>query len=848
MAFDPTITGTNPRTTDAQDWIDGINAALDASPAAFLERHRGSPLALRRPIILDGRGLLGGGPAIYVPNALIFSSAEAGGDFSHTFTTSDTKMTDHVKVDITPTASARALYYDQETDGLIYDELSAVPIDAERYFHLITTYGTSNQRGQGWTSDFLVHEVEDSGATVYATDENFLAFDAIARKLYVPDVSGIMDGAASWQMESDQPFFGHREVDIPDDDYWQVWIDTNVIANDGNRADAALVLTTDATTTGASVANKSGHAGMVLVATGHKNTVTPAAPFQLAKTILNEFSFGKKGFEEQEQFFSSGEFIGVTDGDLLDLGFDQGIRSTATSKTIFAGGPLLHGGGQTFVFYRFYVQAPSDNDFGTPRVYFRYKVESGTEIERYKTYNEDAEQYREISARAREYYGVIALDGVEDYTHFMVGGSFGADDCVVTGIQYAQSTDPAVWIGVNDYPTQGRTPTARLAALEHIVGQTTEPADFVIPPHVYMIEGRSFTLYPDQMSRATKHGSMRCAIGDTPDDATTVPKTVTSYGDSIRIDDSFTGDSLEVYLHDLGKDTEFTNYRSVDLTRVTAAAVSALPAMKVASIGDSLTEVYVFAHLIARLNALGITTTTLGTIDQTSNATGDADVVGEGRGGTGLADVVYSKTGEMDPPSSPAVYLAASSSAREDFNPFIREEDGDDPSVVNNGYVFDYAYYIENYLADVEPDVVYIGHGYNDVTDNFYDRDEVDQIYTDDLQQVLNSVRAALPSALIVVSFYSIGRFTNNDRWDQNQWAALQATLESIDTIADSNTIFIPGYCATGRDAGYQYDNVSTDRTGLELVEKDDFTHPNAQGVREFGEVAAQFIAAKLAS
>lgn len=823
------------------------------APFEVLSRVVGSPLVMRRPILLDGQDMLGGGTAIYIPYVLTWRHAEVG-DFTIVLP-QDPHLSDWHKVEITPTAAAQTVYLDAQSQTVHVAASDLVPIQPGRFFQLITVFGSSQERGEGHSSAYAVQSLEGMGAQILSA-AGPLRFDPGARELWVPRLDGVSYAGGAWTLGEAAPFQGWRVISLPASDHWQLWVDTWEIAKNGNAAANALKLRTNpypASIGGAEVLNRQGHGGLVLIASGRGSVVNPASGMTVARIVENQFDLGSLDIDKADKWSSTIAFRDLTDPVLTAMGLTRGVTSTAIAdKTVFAGGDLLHGA-RGWVVTRFRLESanpvtPENPDvFGTPRVYFQYRVEDGTAEGRFLYDSVDITEFRALSSTAREYYAVIRVPEDEpQYQRFLVGGYFGSEDVAAAGIQFASVLDPSSWIMAEDMPRAGETLHARVAELERLAGDLYDPADFTIFPELCMITGRSMTLYPDQLARKDMGGSLRAVVRGVDLDPTVSPWQATSCGGSIQLGDHVTGDTAEIWLEDRTSDSTDAHFRSLPITRATPSEVAALDVSGL-SLGDSLTDAYTWAHVVARLRAWGSTITPVGTISNASKVPGDPNVLGEGRGGTGWADFLGFKTDEMAVPASAAAYLAESNSGRKSLNPFLRPATGsDDPAMVNGGVIFDMGYYLDTYQGGVAPDFIWLAHGFNDVTDNFHDADGIAAIYGAGLLHILMSCRDAAPDALLVVPFWSIGRFIRNVRWDQNQWTALRQTLATLRTFDDANTVFIPGYALGSRDA-FQYVADEVDPTGTVRVVEYDNTHPSVIGTAGVGEVCAQFIGAKLA-
>jgi hypothetical protein len=195
--------------------------------------------------------------------------------------------------------------------------------------------------------------------------------------------------------------------------------------------------------------------------------------------------------------------------------------------------------------------------------------------------------------------------------------------------------------------------------------------------------------------------------------------------DTTRIADGTTADLL-MTLDRQARDWQF--HMPINVHKVAGSGLGKSP--KVLVIGDSIPNRSLLKMVDDRLTVMGVTTTWVGSI-RTSTVDGDpADASGpfgecrESRGLGGLLNMTSSCTPSAPlVPGQEAAYIAADKLTKVSINPWVRPENVgvDDPSIVQNGQVFDFGYGIDRLSAMssvVMPDIVIIPLGTNDRTDD----------------------------------------------------------------------------------------------------------------------------------
>lgn len=313
---------------------------------------------------------------------------------------------------------------------------------------------------------------------------------------------------------------------------------------------------------------------------------------------------------------------------------------------------------------------------------------------------------------------------------------------------------------------------------------------------------------------------------------------VISGSDTILLDPGAIGGTIDLTARAIGS----ANAKRVTMA-VSKGAGSGAP--KVALIGDSITNRQTAYFANDRLTGWGYAPNWIGTMNGSVSDSSNGNAggpLGEGREGWALSDYLYT---DLDGEAAPlavggeAAYLASAKASKLPVNPFIRAATGgDDPAIVHNGYVFDYAFYLVRFgLAT--PDVIVVGLGMNDVLEETAEQAR-SQIVTLGAE-MLRSIRAAAPAAKIGVWFPPISRLASTDgRIGAVEGIdVVRAWLEVVTALADPNIELINMHALITTETG---DAAS----GSPLVATD-IVHPIGLKRRQLANVISSFIAARAA-
>jgi len=229
------------------------------------------------------------------------------------------------------------------------------------------------------------------------------------------------------------------------------------------------------------------------------------------------------------------------------------------------------------------------------------------------------------------------------------------------------------------------------------------------------------------------------------------------------------------------------------------------------------------------LEGWGYTPTFTGTLNGSSaasNALDDTGPLGECREGWETGDFTYSVKDRVRivAPGDEAAYLAMPKNTKWPINPFLRVATGSDsPDIVRNGMVFDPAFYQSRFALET-PTIVNITLG----TNNVRDRPEADiaSNYTSDVTLMITQIKAAWPSAKIILSCPGAPRDSTRDTlWIPKYVPIFKAMLQIRNANAGVEVFSVWGHVT--QEAGYTITSPVTDPiTGAVTGALGDAVHP----------------------
>lgn len=301
------------------------------------------------------------------------------------------------------------------------------------------------------------------------------------------------------------------------------------------------------------------------------------------------------------------------------------------------------------------------------------------------------------------------------------------------------------------------------------------------------------------------------------------------------------GASAEMFVRPI--DTDSILYRlALNIARVPVPAVNPQQ-FRVLLIGDSIANRQGALFMQQYLTGWNYRPVFVGTVagSQTGSPSAATGPLGEAREGWKLDEFTYAVTDK--PPvlaGEEAAYLAGGKSYRAQRNPFIRlAAGGDDPSIVRNGYVLDFASYASRFGV-TPPDIIINALGTNNI---FGATNQVELISQNDT--LLHSrILAAWPSAKIIRCFPQPGfRDSRNLNWKNQHSGVIKGLIQSAKTIPAVRVA--PTWALMNPNAGYEFTAASTDPiTGFQLGEISDPTHPGSSARYLYYRALSAYVAA----
>jgi hypothetical protein len=278
-------------------------------------------------------------------------------------------------------------------------------------------------------------------------------------------------------------------------------------------------------------------------------------------------------------------------------------------------------------------------------------------------------------------------------------------------------------------------------------------------------------------------------------------------------------------------------------------------------VGDSITNRGLCSLIKSYLTSYGYNVTFVGTLKgsldgETSTQTGGE--YGEGREGHETGDYTYRYTDRVQIVSvgGEQTYLnlgLSDKNAAREYNPFLRAATGGDSAgVIKNGYVFDAAFYQSRFASTTKPvptpDVVITLLG----TNNSRDRDgaTLPTEYAEDLTLMLNSFKAAWPSAKMIVGMQTTSSTSDRDVIFEAEYAPMIRALINLKNSV-SGLIVAPIWALAPSEIGYSITtgSATTDSvTGALIGGLADDIHPQYSGRYQLAHTLAAYSAAAIQS
>ena len=271
-------------------------------------------------------------------------------------------------------------------------------------------------------------------------------------------------------------------------------------------------------------------------------------------------------------------------------------------------------------------------------------------------------------------------------------------------------------------------------------------------------------------------------------------------------------------------------------------------------IGDSISNRQGAQMLKSSLEAAGFSANFIGTMPGSTDPENPIDAsgpMGECREGYTTGNYTYADVSSITIPVAPgaeAEYLALAKIPRRDRNPFIRlATSEDDPAIVRNGYVLDFAFYQARFSLPT-PDIIVYMLGMNDFI-QVTSAASLSAYILDNENLMLNRIRAAWPDAKVLRGLPGLPfHRTRNTQWTERYVPMIRAVMTNLKNMANPKDILIPSWTFTNPETGYKTGDATLDPvTGVSTTEISDNTHPiGANRARLFQSIAPYIAAAKL--
>lgn len=815
---------------------------------ATLKAHDVSKYVNSLPLIVDRRGLLGGGAAIYV--GLDGYVRNPGTTYlRHNFTSlEDPKMPGYIKVPITfETGTEYSLYLDRNdatTPFKVAKFPNYVPQDPSRYVLVASLYGRN-----GYSSNIPVHYTDDfTGSAFFSTHR--ICADTNNTKLYIPRLSGYRAGSGAWYMDPLNEGDLYRELSVPSGGGYPcfVYINTFDLIKNGSRSPTALQITSGGFSWDSNPWPSNSAPGLVLLGTWMGAHFIPASHnVQLANTSPNMCPFSREDNDLCDLVYHLSEPVDLKSPMALEMGFTRGFASSNGNPFYGAHFPVINSGN---FFCRFFVETEKDNYFGPEggaRVYLIQRAADGSESYRRFT----AIFVKQHSPRVAEFVHFNRFSDGLEYTGAW-GGVWGSADnpddlkLKVFGYQHYAGANDGPFVRYADYPRAAGEITNRIRRLEKINGDTAKAMEPLLPSTLYRHASRPYDIYVDQVFGLDVRSRYKATISSMKA-GVAAPVIVDAGHGSFSLNDHAFDDVVDFTFTDMaGNRSQSMIYRLTSKTLV-PSAISAVNA-KTLILGDSLNDYNgCYTQTIGRLRDMGATVTTIGTMEMTSEVPGDTVTeLGEARSGREFADFVYMHTDAVAPVAAggEAAYLALTKVQKREWNPFLKVPNADDTAnranMIQNGYIFDMRYYLTRFSLP-DPDLVNINLGTNDESQQTVERALLQ--VQEGLRIIVSQTRRALPNAKIVLTLNALGRYQDETRWETKRRNTIHAHLKFARELNDPNLIVVPGYCLINRDVAYKYTSFTDPATGMINRTLSDGIHYGEAGLRQYGEINAQFFA-----
>lgn len=797
-------------------WVDRVDERIDAHML------RMGQFSFNKPIILDKDGAYGTANRVYIPQVLFLKSAH--GTVNETTWGTESAVPGYVAVAVHATAITH-VYLDPDDDATPYKAAaSGDAYQGDEFPVVITVYG------EGWRSP---HRVESTRGRA-------------GRPLFLHPLvrEGTSVRVAAFIYE--HPNLGTRTFTPPNGYVFENFAWSDELADGAMQAYFDYPAHVAGTPPYVKTANTSSnprvgggweHEELFLTYKGNWHS-----RFAVAENKRNEnaYSLISDDVSSEWPVAATAEKTAITHADLLAEGHTQGYKDDTTDQP-FHGGYIANPGIDGWVFVSVMVEAPSANAFGTPTVFLRSTDNVFVEL---FTLSLDWKAADNLAAR---YIGWHQIEKANDIGIVVVGPGSATADIIYTGIQYCSGPNREMYVLRNDFPSYLDSPAAFDRKSRAFIGNPAAERDIIYPEDMFLIEDRPMNLYPMGLSETPINGLETVTTFGTHKGADRLPYVIQGHGSNpIEINPLRVGATAQIALSAVKDSAGKYVRRDLTLHIGDIADVNA-KTPTVLCTGDSLVEnAGLVPGVYDRLDEHGASSITmLGTITCGQSQAEDSGLTprnGEGRGGIQAGDYTNAVDTNLLPIATggEAAYLALTSSQREAYNPFIREEEsGDDPAHVKNGYIFDIDFYLTRF-SFADPDFIIVCLGRNDL--NAQTEEDAITNVTEAIEIMQASIRANLPNCELGFVFPVLARssgttgIAGDDAWPA-QARLIKACIDTIADLADSKTVLIPSYAHMNQRLGWGSSAVATDPlTGVLDRTISDGVHPRLYATDEMME------------
>lgn len=268
-------------------------------------------------------------------------------------------------------------------------------------------------------------------------------------------------------------------------------------------------------------------------------------------------------------------------------------------------------------------------------------------------------------------------------------------------------------------------------------------------------------------------------------------------------------------------------------------------------IGDSISNRQGAQFIKEALQAQGYSANFIGTLAGSAIPDGPTNIdgpLGECREVYSTGNYTYAAVSEITIPIEPgaeAEYLAMSKTPKRNHNPFIRAAVAeDDPAIVRNGYVLDFAFYQSRFSLP-EPDIIVYALGMNEFLQSG-SGDELFNYVLDNENLMMQRIRAAWPNVKILRCLPGLPfQRTRNQQWTDRYIPLIRGVMANLNTLSNPRNILVPSWAFANPETGYATGTPVVDPiTGVGKVEITDMTHPVGANRRSLFQGIAPYIVA----